>query len=193
MRPFAILACVFIFFGEAQAQRSEFHIFKGEDQVGSIQVERSQNGERIHYSMDSYSEFNIIWSQVVRTSVISEYHKGMLTYCHSFLKVNDDVRDSSHMSMRSGSARCYVHPDVLEQCSSTGEWSTARMYFEEPVNATLVFVESILRPCPLIASGNGTYTLTFPNNTKNHYFYRNGELQHIQVIRPLFDLLFRRA
>ncbi len=97
------------------------------------------------------------------------------------------------MSTKEGVPRCYVHPEQLEQCSSKGEWTTARMYFEEPVNATQIYVESVLRSCPLISSGPGKYTLTFPNDTKNHYVYKNGVLQEVQVIRPLFDLVFRKV
>ncbi|MDQ3100653.1 MAG: hypothetical protein M3R08_04650 [Bacteroidota bacterium] len=177
----------------ANAQRSEFAIFKGSDKVGSIQVARSSAGDRVLYRMDSHSEFSIIWTQVVKTSVLTEYTRGVLTYCHSFLKVNDDVRDSSYMNTKGGAVQCYVHPEMLEQCDIRGEWTTARMYFEEPVSTTQIYVESVLTSCPLISSGPGNYTLTFPNKTQNHYVYRDGILQEVQVIRPLFDLLFRKV
>ena len=176
-----------------EAQPSEFHIYKGEEKVGNILVDRTELDDQIRYRMDSYSEFSLIWTQEVRTSVFTEYLRGAISHCYSSIKVNGSIRDSSYMRTGSTSRDCYVHPDQAAECGPGTDWSTARMYFEEPVNARWIYVESVLKDCPLERSGPGRYTLTFPNDTRNHYVYRHGVLYEIQVIRPLFDLVFRRA
>ena len=175
------------------AQRSEFHIYKGDEKVGNILIDRRMQGEAVHYRMESYSEFQLIWTQAVRTSVVTEYLNGTINYCHTSIKVNDAIRDSSFMRLGGTSTECYVHPEKASNCGPGNDWTTARMYYEEPVRARSVYVESVLADCVLETSGPGTYTLTFPNDTKNHYIYRNGILHEIQVIRPFFDLVFKRA
>ena len=177
----------------ASAQPSEFHIFKDEEKVGNIKVDRTERGPQVRYEMDSYSEFSLIWTQEVRTSVVTEYMNGSISYCHSSIKVNDSIRDSSYMRLGGPSVDCYVHPDRAADCGSGTDWTTARMYFEEPVGERSIYVESVLKDCPLVSSGPGNYTLTLPNDNRNHYIYRNGILYEIQVIRPFFDLVFRRV
>ncbi len=177
----------------SEAQRSEFHIYKGGEKVGNILVGRSEAGEQVRYTMDSYSEFSLIWTQEVRTRVVTEYLRGSIDHCYSSIKVNGSIRDSSYMRSSNTDNDCYVHPDRPAECGPATDWSTARMYFEEPVGTRSIYVESVLKDCPLENSGPGRYTLTFPNDVQNHYVYRNGVLHEIQVIRPLFDLVFRRA
>lgn len=189
------MVCMTFWYGVADlaAQRADYDIFKGADRVGRIQVSRMFHGERVVYLMGSLSEFTILWKQVVRTSARTEYDGDLIRSCYSSITVNGAVRDSSNMFLGEGREHCYVHPKQLTNCSALGAWSTARMYFEEPVGAASVYVESVLQNCPLAVSGAGTYTLTFPNNTKNHYVYLHGVLQEIQVIRPFFDLFFRKV
>jgi hypothetical protein len=176
-----------------RGQQGGFHIFKGSEQVGTIAVSRTVNNHRVRYSMVSHSEFTIIWKQVVRTIVTADYEHGELTACHTAMRVNDAVRDSSSMVQRGGQAHCYVHPDERVARALPTSWTTARMYFEEPVDRRSIFVESVLQECSLQRTGEGRYTLTFPNKTRNHYLYQDGVLQEIHVVRPLFDLVFRRV
>src|SRR5688500_6563412 len=186
-------ACVFLTFAMVSigiAQRSEFHIYKGDEKIGNIHVDRREQGDLVRYHMDSYSEFSVLWTQEIRTSVVTEYFNGKISYCHSSFKVNDSIRDSSYMKLVGAGADCYVHPDRASDCKSGDDLTTARMYFEEPINASMIYVESVLTDCPLVRSGPGNYVLTFPNDTQNTYSYRNGVLHEILVVRPLFDLVF---
>lgn len=173
------------------AQTLQFNVFKGDDVVGSVRAMRSEIAGRTIYIMTSHSEFDIIWKQVVRSSAIAEYINGSLNSCSTSMRVNDAVRDSS--SMVHGADRCYVHPIVPFDCDRNTEWTTARMYYEEPLSQPSIFVESVLRECPLTRSGPNTYLLTLPNKHTNRYTYLNGILQEIHIDRSFFDLVFRRV
>lgn len=104
--------------------------------------------------------------------------------------LNDALRDSSHMAR--GASECFVHPEAPFTCERTTQWTTARMYFEEPIGQALIFVESALKDLPLQRTGDGTYTLTLSSNTENHYVYRGGVLQEIHIKRPMVGLVFKR-
>ena len=78
-------------------------------------------------------------------------------------------------------------------CERATQWTTSRLYFEEPAGQSIVFVESVLKDCPLICSAPNTYTLTFPNGNVNRYVYKGGSLQEIHVERTFLDLVFRRV
>lgn len=179
--------------GLAPGDASVFHIFKGKDLVGSIQAERVASGGHVRYIVTSYSMVDVVSRHVVRTAMMADYNGGVLTSCHTVTHVNKGLRDSSSMSFRSGVAYCYVHPGKAFQRADAPAWTTARMYFEEPVGRSWVFVESIMQDCPLLHTGPGSYALTIPGKSVNHYTYQGGVLQEVLVDRSLFNLVFKRA
>jgi hypothetical protein len=173
------------------AQISTFHVLKADDVIGHVVASRQAMPDGEVYSMVAHCELDVIWTRMIRSTLRTEYTRGELTACHTSVRVNDAVRDSS--SMVRGAVDCYVHPQAPFDCERRTQWTTSRLYFEEPVGQELVFVESVLKDCPLRKAGPGTYTLTLPNGHVNHYVYRDGVLQEIHVKRTLMDVIFRRS
>lgn len=182
---------LFLLTTPALAQIARFHVLKADEVIGHVIASRQPlpNGEL--YTMVSHCEVDLVWRQRIRSSLRTEYANGELASCHTSLRVNDAVRDSSCMVR--GAEDCFVHPKAPFDCVRSTDWTTSRLYYAEPVGQSMIFVESVLRECPLRRDGPGTYTLTFPNGHVNHYVYRDGILQEIRVKRPLMDLVFRRA
>lgn len=178
--------------GSAQTQRSTFDILKGDDVVGSIAASCSGVGDRTLYVMTSFSTLDLVWKQVVNTAVVTEYDTGVLRSCRASVHVNGSVRDSSNMVPEGDGHLCYVHSKGAFHREQAPAWTTARMYFEEPVGQEQIFVESVLEPCAIRSSTAGTYHLTFPNGAENRYVYQAGKLQEIHVDRTFLDLVFRR-
>jgi len=176
---------------QVSAQVTRFQVLKADELVGNVIAMRAPTATGTVYTMTSHCEFDIVWSQVIRSSLRTEYTGTELTSCHTSFRVNDSVRDSS--SMVKGAEQGFVHPKTAFTCERATQWTTSRLYFEEPVGQSIIFVESVLKECPLVASGANRYTLTFPNGSVNHYRYHNGLLQEIHVERTLMDLVFRRA
>jgi len=194
LRPaFVALLLTCICGSEVRAQKTSFDVLKGDDVVGKILASRSVAGDRTTYLMTSFSEFDIIWKQTVKSVAATEYVDGSLRSCHTNMSVNGTLRDSSRMHAVDDETHCFVHPDQRFLCDGTVEWTTARMYFEEPVDQKTIFVESVLKHCPLVRVAPGLYRLTMPGDKVNSYAYKNGVLQEIHVDRSFFDLVFRRV
>lgn len=174
-----------------QSSQARFHIQKGNKTIGQVHALKHRSGAQTNYVMTSHAEFSLAWKQVVRTHLTTEYRNGMLTACQSVIKLNDALRDSS--SMARGTDRCYVYPEAAFTCDRSTQWTTARMYFDEPLEQDFIFVESALRALALEQLGQGQYMITFPNGNSNRYVYLNGILHEIHVKRPLVNLVFRRA
>jgi len=173
-----------------QSDQARFHILKGNKTIGHVHALKHSSGTLTNYVMTSHAEFSLAWKQVVRTHLTTEYRNELLTACQSVIKLNDAVRDSS--SMVRGTDRCFVYPEAPFTCERSTQWTTARMYFDEPLQQEFIFVESALRALALVSVGPGQYLLTFPNGTSNRYVYQNGLLHEIHVKRPLVNLVFRR-
>ncbi len=180
-------------FSWSNAQRAEFDIVKGGAVIGRIITLRDQVPRATQYLMTSYSEFDMVLKQTVKTSMSAEYRDGALVGCHSLVRVNGNMRDSSHMVVRNGQSHRYLHPKPFVRPLEQVEWTTARMYYEEPVGQRAIFVESLLDHCPLVRTAPGHYTLRMPNGSENRYVYRDGVLVEVVVDRALVDLIFRRT
>lgn len=174
-------------------QELRFTIFKGNAEVGSIQASRSVHPARTSYVVVSHAEVSVLWKQIVHTRMHVEYEAGLLRKCHSAVKLNGTLRDSSHLSMHQGERWAYVHPGAPYRLHSANTWTTARMYYEEPIGRSSILVESVLQDCPIRRIGPGRYEVILPNNDRNRYTYVNGELVEVMVDRLLVNLVFRRA
>ncbi|MBK9420284.1 MAG: hypothetical protein IPN44_04440 [Flavobacteriales bacterium] len=176
-----------------QAQQLGFTIWKGENLVGAITAIRKHPGANVTYAVSSYSELDFVLKQQVRSTMALEYRAGKPYSGFTSLHLNGSLRDSSSMRTVAGSMDCYVYPKEQFTFNGANAWSTARMYFEEPVGQTSVFVESVMRNCPLIRTEDGVYELNMPGKKTNIYRYKNGVLQAVEVDRVLIKLLFKRA
>ena len=185
-----LLLCMMV---DGAAQEVRFTILQGGDPVGHIRASRSVSGVQTSYFITSSTELWMIWKQKVRTSMSAEYSGGHLASSQYSMVLNNKMRDSSSMSSTSTGKWAYVHPNAAVPYKSSAQWSTARMYFDEPIGQTLVMVESVLRDCPIRHIGPGIYELTLPNNDRNRYTYVGGRLMEVKVDRTLISLVFRRA
>lgn len=185
--PLLLLALV------ASAQDGTFQIIKGAKPVGRIEVKRTEAAGKAVYRMTSRSSIVVLWTHEVRSDLLTEYQGGRLTRCYSTYHVDDELRDSSYLYTVGGRPLCYVHPGAVFVGRTDNPWTIARMYYEEPIGQDSIFVESVLRDCPLRAVGDGRYILTMPDKSTNHYTYRDGVLHEVLVDRTLFNLLFRRT
>lgn len=185
-----LLFCTIV---DATAQEVRFTVLKGGDPVGSIRAARSISGEHTSYLITSSSVLWMIWKQEVETSMTAEYSGNHLSSSQYTLLLNGKMRDSSRMAATSSGKWAYVHPNATAPYRSTTQWTTSRLYFEEPVGQSAIMVESVLRDCPLRHTGPGIYELTLPNNDRNRYIYLGGRLMEVQAERLLISLVFRRA
>ncbi len=190
--PLAVIA-VLLSCSMAMAQELGFTIWKGDALVGGITALRKHPGDNAIYAVSSYSQFEVVAKQVVRSSMGVEYRMGRPYACFTSMHLNGSLRDSSNMRGSSAGLACFIHPKERFTLRTTIPWTTSRMYFEEPVGQTSIFVESVLRECAMRRVGNGRYRLELPGNKSNTYRYVQGVLQEVEVDRPLMRLVFRRT
>jgi hypothetical protein len=176
------------------AQDGVFHILHNDKVLGTIDVLREAKGDRVTYSMISFSTFTALWKREIRTVARTEYLAGKVAACLTTVHVGEELRDSSALRTVAGRGLYVVHPNKVYAADlPQNPWTTARMYYDEPVGQDSVFVESELFECAVERIAPGEYILKLPNKEKNHYVYRDGLLQEIRVDRGWFGLVFRRA
>jgi len=176
------------------SQDGVFHILHNDKVLGTIDVLRLHEGDRVTYSMISHSTYTMVWKKEIHTVARTQYVGDAVTNCLTTVHVGGELRDSSAMRAIGGRGLYVVHPDKVYSADlPKNPWTTARMYYDEPVGQDSVFVESELSECSVERIAPGEYILKLPNKEKNHYVYRDGLLQEIRVDRGWFGLVFRRV
>ncbi|MBK9149290.1 MAG: hypothetical protein IPM12_15900 [Flavobacteriales bacterium] len=185
---------LFLISFQSAAQDGVFHIFHNNKMLGTIDVLRVAKGDSVTYSMISRSDFTFLWKRQVHTVARTMHVDGRVTNCLTTVHESGALRDSSALRCIGGRGLYVVHPEKVYSADlPKNPWTTARMYYDEPVGQDSIFVESELFECPLERIAPGEYILKLPNKEKNHYVYRDGILQEIRVDRGWLGLVFRRA
>ena len=190
----ALILLLFLAVGACPAQDGVFQILHNGNVLGKINVLRVSRGDSVTYSMVSRSNFTFLWKREVNTVTRTLYVGGRVTDCLTTVHDGEDLRDSSALRAIGGRGLYVVHPRKVYAAElPKNPWTSTRLYYEEPVGQTSVFVESELFECALERIAPGEYVLQLPNREKNHYVYRNGRLHEIRVDRGWFGLVFRRV
>lgn len=176
------------------AKDGVFEILHNKKVLGTIDVLRVAKGDSITYSMISRSDFTMLWKRQVLTVARTLHIGGQVTNCLTTVHETGTLRDSSALRCVGGRGLYVIHPDKVYAADlPKNPWSTARLYYDEPVDQDSIFVESELAECAIERIAPGEYILKLPNKEKNHYIYRNGILQEIRVDRGWLGLVFRRV
>lgn len=190
MRWLAIIYWLIIGY-DSIAQTADFAIFIGNREIGSIQAKRDVLENRSVYHVTSDASFRVVWKYHRTTDMTAIFVDDTLVLSESKVVMNDDVKEDSKYWRDGIHYRC-LRQDNEASTEQPVRFSSARLYFEEPVGVDSVYSETFLENSYLKRISETQYKLYLPGNRENIYTYENGELVEIRADRT-FDLLFRRV
>jgi hypothetical protein len=113
------------------------------------------------------------------------------SYCGVYM--NNDLQDSTTLDKELNSYRVFKYPHDQYLLNNTElTFTTARLYFQEPVGIQNVYSERFLQQCRLEDQGDHTYKLHLPDNKANYYTYKDRQLVAVAIERTWFNLEFRK-
>lgn len=167
---------------------------KGSKQVGIQKASRTeQNSNEYVYKIKSDVCFSFITKRNMSFTldVASADH---LLYKSDYTEfLNDKLRGSSSLLLedqqysftKEGTYSVLPHgPDIF--------WTTARMYFEEPIGIKQVFAERHGKYLQISQVDDHSYALTLPSGRVNTYTYVDGVCETVVVDHWLATIRFER-
>ena len=190
-----LLLFTFLFFTISSAgycQTLLYDIYKGNDKIGEITVEKVTSTDKVHYEANSTARFRTLWMNDLSTSTAADFVNNELNYSMSKIILNDKIREHS-VTKKEGSFYTYFkHPEErYKKKESPFRLSTVTLYYSEPTCVKQVFSENYQQLCNLKVIGANAYELTLPGGKVNQYYYKDGALVEVKVIRTFVDLSFR--
>lgn len=190
-----LFLCLFVVgFTKVYAQQHTYSIRAAGKEIGEITTSLTKSGDIDTYEVVSEVNFQILWKNYHRkTTNSATYRLQGLQESLSEVYMNNDLEDSSTMIFVKDQYDCYRHPNETFAFSHNGlQFTTVKLYFQEPVGINQVYSERFLEYCPLEFTGDHKYKLYLPNGKINYYTYANNSLVEVFVDRTWFNLKFAR-
>ncbi len=175
-------------------QTMEYRVMKGSKQVGIQKATRTeQNSNEYIYRIKSDVCFSFVTKRNMSFTldVASADH---LLYKSDYTEfLNDKLRGSSYLVLEDDQY-AFTKDDVYSVLPYGPDivWTTARMYFEEPIGVSEVFAERHGQYLNLTKINENSYALTKPNGRVNTYSYANGVCESVVVDHWLATIRFER-
>lgn len=176
------------------AQNHRYSVHRGGNEIGEITASLNEQAETKTYEILSSVSFKVLWKRYHRrTSNLVVFQRGSLSTSNSGVYMNDELQDSTSLSKEPDYYRLFKYPDDHDLLNDTElDFSTAKLYFQEPVGIQRVYSERFLQYCELEAQEGHRYKLSLPDNKTNYYTYKDQQLVKVFVDRAWFNLEFRR-
>jgi hypothetical protein len=108
--------------------------------------------------------------------------------------MNNEMVDSSTIEQDINDYHAYKFPDDRFVVKNVDlRFTTAKLYFQEPLGVKKVYSERFLKYCPIEAQGDSRYKLHLPDKKINYYTYKDDQLIAVMVERTWFNLEFRKV
>lgn len=183
----------FLDFQQVVGQHKAFSVSLGGKEIGEITASLTASGKTETYKVKSDVKFKALWKSYHReTNHFVVYENKQLKKSASSVYMNEELEDSTTTNRGQLKMNCYRYPDEqFVQNEHQIKFTTAKLYFQEPVNVDNIYSERFLAYCKVELVGKNKYKLHLTNGKKNYYTYTNGVLTEVFVDRTLFNLFFR--
>ncbi|MFK7925045.1 MAG: DUF6134 family protein [Bacteroidia bacterium] len=181
----------FFFFAPlANAQILHYDVFYGDSQVGTMEVEKKQEGDK--EVLHSYGKvtLNLIWTLELEFIHHAEFKAGSL-----LSSMSKNLRGGELTDMSSGYQKDTLYQnrvnDELKQVVLPIRNTVLTLYFGEPKGLKAIYSERTGTLLPVFCSRPFHYEITQFNGNKTRYVYQNGRVKLMEVDHSIATLQFR--
>ena len=186
--------CLFWSF-QFYGQKHHFSVHRGGKEIGEITATLKESLNTKTYKIQSDVSFHVLWKRYRRkTSNTVTYRNESLETSYSGIYMNNEMVDSSTIEQDINDYHAFKFPDDRFVVNNVDlRFTTAKLYFQEPLGVKRVYSERFLKYCPIEAQGDSRYKLHLPDKKVNYYTYKDDQLIAVLVERTWFNLEFRKV
>ncbi len=182
------LALIFSTLFVVAQQRTVYQVkYKGEA-VGTVNIDRETEGNRLYYKMHSDIKARFIFSIRVKTSQESVFHDGRLTYSTVSRVINGNEKSIRETRSLNNAYELVKEGKISTLPHKAITYNVMSLYFEEPVNTTSVYSDNYQRFLPIKKMKPHTYRMLLPDGNYNYYTYTNGVCSRVDVHSTMYTM-----
>lgn len=176
-------------FGPAsQTQTFKYDVIVYNRSIGTFTATRTDLNERSEYILESKISTRIFKQIDYEFTMHSAFENSILVKSDLKNMMNDKLKQSSTVRF-DGSSYLIKTPDkTLKHNKDKVSYSSASIYFEEPVNRKFLFSENYGINLPIIKVDAHKYMVKVPNGDKNYYTYENGRVTVVEFDKSIINV-----
>ena len=188
------ITCALTAFGPAaEHERLQFQVSLDGMPIGSYSVNKTVIGNVETFIVETETAAGLIGRMSHRSVMKSAFQDHQMVSCDVKTWVNEGLESSVNIKWSNGNYTRQEGSSLTEICSDLVDFSSARLFFEEPKGREFLFHESYGKELPLIAVGNHQYELKLPNGGVERYTYRNGSINEVQLVKSFTTITIQAS
>lgn len=172
--------CYFYIFNSWGQDKMNFNIVHNGNSIGKLYAEKKQDNESVVYK----SATNISYHLVVSIKVVHEnevvFKNGNFQNSSIISQIGKHKKNEYITSNNNGKISYSVNGKEVRKVDNINATVT-QLFFEEPVNIESVYSEEKGEFHKIKPLSKGVYLKSDSKGNKNTYYYKNGELQKIDI------------
>lgn len=176
--------------GSLAAQNIRYNVVKGSKTIGSMDINRIQNGNSVRYDIKNDVEFTLLFSFTSVYWLSETFENGLLQKGDSHNLFNG--RKQKYTNVERVDGKYYVSEDGVRSyiTSKDVSYTVSNLYFTEPVGITEVFSQWFGKYLTMKKIGDHFYEMTSPDGV-NTYKYKDGICTEVKVSRDFATFYFK--
>ncbi|MDP6908442.1 MAG: hypothetical protein QF371_03000 [Flavobacteriales bacterium] len=172
-------------------ENHNYDVFIDGRPIGTYQVDKTELNGTENFRVETNTAAGLIRRDEHRFVMLSSYDDSKLIASDLKSWMNDRLESSS-----------LIHWDGMQYVKQTGDdlraiyesqisYSSACMFFEEPVGRTSLFYEKYGKNLEVTDLGGHRYEVTLPNGGKERYSYFDGEVMTVEFVQSFATITLR--
>ena len=168
---------------KSEVQRMQYRVFLDGRAIGTYDVNRTDLNGSSHFRVETNMAVGLIRKSEHRFSLLSSFNDSKLLSSNLKTWVNQKLETSSDLRWN---GEQYVKQDgenLTDICTDLVSYSSACVYFVEPVNRTSLFYEKYGKDLTLFKLEDHKYEVKLPNGTFERYTYKDGLVSKVEFVQ----------
>ncbi len=190
---FSISGLLFSFGPAATIEKFDYEVIVYNRTIGTFLASKVELNERADYSLETKISTRIFKNIEFDFAMNSSYQNSILV--HSDLKnyMNNELRKSSTVDFDGSKYLIRTKKNTITHNEVRIEYSSASLYFEEPIGRKFLFSENYGINLPIIEIKPHKYLVKLPNGDTNYYEYKNGEVASVEFDKRIINVKMLRV
>jgi len=161
--------------------------------IGTHSVNKTVIGNSETFRVETETSAGLIGKMSHKFVMRSSFDDKKLVESDLKTWVNNDLESSTSLKWN---GQRYVKQQgvkLSEIACGAAEYSSASLFFEEPIDRSALFHEKFGQELPVIHLGNHKYEVKLPNGGVERYTYNDGQVSEVQLVQTFTTITLRAA
>ncbi len=174
------------------AETLHYTVVHDNKSVGKIRIDKITTNDIVQFNFESNVHIKMLISINVYDKMDVMFKNNQLMKSYLYRTLNGNVRVKN---VATWNGHAYTQTSKDNNTTTINHkiyYTTASLYYYEPINYTQVYSEKFQKMIPIKPAGNNRYVLELPNGNKAYYSYANGTCSLVEAETDWAKLKFVR-